>query len=346
MNTEYFFADPYYLWLLLTLPLLSLLRGRIGKSASVKFSSTAIASKQSRKKRDRAGAFMHALRLLILALVIIALARPRIGKGQQQIEAEGIDIVLTVDVSLSMVGLDFEFDKQLRTRLEAVKHVVSDFIKKRPHDRLALIAFAGEAYLVSPLTLNHEWLLKNLERTEIGLVPETGTAIGSALAMSVNRLRDLEDAKSRVVILLTDGENNAGQISPIAAAESAAAFDVKVYTIAAGRENRVMVPRMGRNYEIFRNPDGEPVVQGYAEFPIDEETLQEVAQITGGKFYRAYDLEDLEQIYNEIDQLEKTVVELQQYSDFEELFFWPLGLALLLFTLEQILANTRLRRLP
>lgn len=346
MTTEFLFADPYFLWLLLLVPLLALFYGKVGRAAAIQYSSTAVTGKQSRKHRRAAGAFLFFLRLLAIACLVFALARPQIGEGRQSVEASGIDIVLAVDVSLSMLGLDFEIDNRRDTRLEAVKVVIADFIERRPHDRLALVAFAGEPYLVSPLTLNHDWLMQNLERLEVGLVRETGTAIGSAIGMSVNRLRDLEDAESRVVILLTDGTNTAGQISPIAAAEAAAAFDTRIYTIAAGREDRVLVPRTGRNYEIFRDPSGEPIAQGYAEFPVDEESLREVAEITGGKFFRARDTQGLRAIYREIDQLEKTVVELQEFARFRELFFWPLSLGLLLLALEQLLAHTRLRRLP
>lgn len=346
MSTEYLFGDPHFLWLLLLVPLLSLFYGKVGRAAAVKFSSTAVAAGQSRKRKSSAGALLFFLRLIALSLLVIALARPQIGKGQQSVEASGIDIVLAVDVSLSMLGLDFEIDGQRDTRLEAVKVVIADFIERRPHDRLALVAFAGEPYLVSPLTLNHDWLLQNLERLRVGLVRETGTAIGSAIGMSVNRLRDLEDAQSRVVILLTDGKNTAGQISPVAAAEAAAAFETRIYTIAAGSEDRVLVPRTGRNYEIFRDKSGEPIAQGYAEFPVDEDALREVSTLTDGKFYRARDTESLKKIYAEIDRLEKTVVELQQFSQFEELFFWPLGLGLAFLLLEQLLAHTMLRRLP
>ncbi len=345
-TTQYLFADPYYLWLLLLIPLLALLRGMIGKAAAVKFSSTGIISKISKGRKSKAGAFLFLLKLLALACFIVALARPQIGRGQETIRTKGIDIVLAVDVSLSMLGLDFTIDGKRDTRLEAVKVVIADFIEKRPFDRIALVAFAGEPYLVSPLTLNHDWLMQNLERLRVGLIRETGTAIGSAIGMGVNRLRNLEDAESRIIILLTDGKNTAGQISPVAAAEAAAAFDTKIYAISAGSSDRVLVPRMGRDYQIFRNASGEPIAQGYAEFPVDETTLKEVANITNAKFYRATDTESLQAIYDEIDTLEKTEVELQQMARFEELFLYPLGLGLLLFGLEQILQQTRFRRLP
>lgn len=346
MNGHFVFADPHLLWLLLLIPLLALLRGRRGKTAAVLYSSTRILGIVARRRRQSAGALLASLRFLILALAIVALARPQLSSSHRHVEAEGIDIILAIDVSLSMIGLDFMVNNRRMTRLEAVKQVIADFIDQRPDDRIGMVAFAGEAYLVSPLTLNHDWLHKNLERVEIGIVREQGTAIGSALAVSVNRLRDLEDSPSRVVVLLTDGANNAGQISPMAAAEAAAAFGIRVYTIAAGSENRVLVPRLGRNYEVIRDSNGDPVPQGYADFPIDEETLERMASLTGGRAFRAYDTETLSRIYREIDQLERTEVRLQQYAVYRELFAWPLSLAFLLFALEQILGQSLLRRLP
>lgn len=346
MNSQFEFADPHFFWLLAALPLAALLRGRSGPAAALLFSSLALTRPQSHPVRRRAGALLLGLRLFALALCVLALARPRISHGLDTIEAPGIDIVLAVDVSLSMLGLDFTVDGRRDTRLEAVKVVLADFIRKRPHDRLGLVAFAGEPYLVSPLTLNHDWLRENLERMRVGLIRESGTAIGSAIAMSVNRLRDLPDAQSRVIILLTDGQNNSGQVTPIAAAEAAASFSTRIYTVLAGTADRVLVPRMGGDYQIIRNSNGEPIPQGYAEFPLDEPTLISVAEKTGGRFFRATDTDRLKAIYEEIDRLEKTTVEVQRHSTYEEWFLWPLGLGLAAFLLEQVLAHTRFRRLP
>ena len=218
------FANPEFLWGLLLLPLLALLRGAAGKSGSLIFSSVAIAKEASRKNKARAGMLRFILTIISLALLIIAFARPRIGMGYSEREESGIDIVLAVDTSGSMAALDFTSDADAPiTRLDAVKKVIEDFIKKRPNDRIGMVAFAVNPFLVSPMTLNHDWLLQNLERLDIGVIDPNRTAIGSAIGMSVNRLRDLKNAKSRVIILLTDGENNAGKISPIAAAEAAAA---------------------------------------------------------------------------------------------------------------------------
>jgi len=345
MNESFEFRDQAFLWLLLLLPLLVFLKGRTGRAAAVVFSSTAIAGEVAKHARSRAGGLMFFFRLLALAALIVALARPQLGKGHSEIEASGIDIVLAVDVSGSMNALDFATQRDLATRLDIVKRVIDEFIERRPNDRIGLIAFAKQPFLVSPLTLNHDWLRKNLERLEIGLIDSTGTAIGPAIGMSANRLVDLP-AKSRVVILLTDGEDTVGQLPPVAAAEAAKTFDVKIYTIAAGKSGRVPVPRTDRNGTPLRDRDGNVIPSHYSQSFVDEETLAEIAEITGGKFYRATNPEELAAIYDEIDELEKTEVKLRHYAEYEELFFWPALLGLCFFALEQLLGNTRLKRLP
>jgi len=244
-----------------------------------------------------------------------------------------------------MNALDFATRTDLSTRLEIVKRTVADFIEKRPNDRIGLVAFAKESYLVSPLTLNHDWLRQNLERGRTGLVDGSATAIGPAIGMSVNRLRDLP-SESRIVILLTDGEDNVGQIPPIAAAEAAKPFDVKIYTIAAGQTGRVPMPRTDREGNILRRPNGDILVADYIESRVDSETLERIAEITGGQFYRATNPEELQQIYADIDQLETTEVKLRHFAEFDELFFWPLIIGIGFLALELLLANTRFRALP
>jgi Ca-activated chloride channel family protein len=255
---------------------------------------------------------------LAIAALLVALARPcRIHQFSQQ-TCSGVDIVLAVDISSSMLLPDFTLNQfQQTTRINAAKAVISAFIQKRKTDRIGLIAFAHYPYLVSPLTLNHPWLLKNLERLRPGII-EDGTAIGSAVTMSVNRLKDLE-SKSRVVVLLTDGVNNAGKISPQMAAEAAASFGTKLYTIVAGTDQF---------------------------YPVDEAVLQEMAKKTGGRFYRASDLRQLEGIYDEINRLEKSEVKIDTYTEQKEGFPLFLGLALLLLFLEYFWRETVFRVLP
>ena len=330
------FQHPYFLFLILVVLILPFLRGGLRIRGSIRFSNTQLAGSLGTVSKSKAGRWLAFLRALALSLLVIALARPRLGHGETELEASGIDIVLAVDISGSMRAEDFKIGGKFFNRLEVVKKVIKEFIEKREADRIALIAFAGEPYLVSPLTLNHDWLMKNLERLEIGLIAEDGTAIGSALIMSANRLRDLE-AKSKVVILLTDGVNNSGSIQPVTAAEAAAAIKVKVYTIAAGTKGKARVPvtdYLGRTR--YRN----------VETDVDEPTLIEIAKLTKGAFFRATDTKELEDIYSQIDELEKTEIKLKNFTYYDELFIWPLLLGLFFILLEYLLANTRLKTLP
>jgi Ca-activated chloride channel homolog len=251
------------------------------------------------------------------------------------VTANGIDIVLGLDVSGSMQALDFQVNHQRVNRIEVVKSVVSKFIDERPDDRIGLIAFAAAPYVVSPITLDHDWLQQNLVRVTVG-IGEDGTAIGSAIAAAVNRLR-LTPAKSKLVILLTDGVNNAGKISPLAAAEAAKAMGVKIYTIGVGVRGDAPVP--------VRDAAGNTRLI-MAKVDVDEKTLQAVAEETGGKFYRATDTDSLQKIYEQINRFEKTAQTIQKYERTEELYLWALIPSLAILGLSFTLQQTRLRRLP
>ncbi|MGZ0657442.1 vWA domain-containing protein [Coraliomargarita sp. W4R53] len=340
------FDDPAFFFLLLLIPILAWWAGRMGPEAAVRFSSTALVKEISQNRHSRPGKFLFGLRLLALIAFITALARPQMGRMNDSTEAEGIDIVVTLDLSGSMRALDLSTRDDVVTRLDAAKRVVDSFIDKRTYDRIGLVAFAANAYVVSPLTLNHDWLKRNLKRLELGEIDGGGTAIGTALGASANRLRDNE-ARSRIIILLTDGENNAGTLSPIAAAEVAKTLGVKVYTIATGKKGRVPIPETDRNGRVVRDRDGAPVYRGRSDMSnYDETELTEIATLTGGRFFNATEDGDLERIYDEIDELETTEIELRSYATFTELFVWPAALGLLLLALEQLLRNTRYRRLP
>jgi Ca-activated chloride channel family protein len=340
------FQDPAFLALLLSLPALAWWVGRMGPEAAIRFSSTSLVKAVSQHRRSRPGRLLFGLRLLALAALIVALARPQIGRMNDSTEAEGIDIVVTLDLSGSMRALDLSTRQDVVTRLDAAKRVVSDFIEKREYDRIGIVAFAADAYVVSPLTLNHDWLKRNLDRLELGEIDGSGTAIGTALGASVNRLRDHE-ARSRIVILLTDGENNSGTLSPLGAAEAARTYGVKVYTIATGKKGRVPIPETDRNGRVLRDRDGQPIYRGRSDVSnFDETELREIATMTGGRFFSATEDGDLERIYAEIDQLETTEIELRSYASFTELFIWPALAGLALLGLEQTLRNTRYRRLP
>ena len=278
---------------------------------------------------------VYLLRIIALCLIAVALARPQEPLEESKIETEGIDIVLALDVSTSMLAEDFTLRGKRVNRLDAVKDVVQKFIQGRENDRIGLVAFAARAYTVSPLTLDYNWLLQNLERVKIGMI-EDGTAIGLGLASSLNRLKDTK-AKSKVVILLTDGRNNAGDISPSLAAEAARSLGIKVYTIGAGTKG--LAPYPARDFF------GNKVYQSI-KIDIDEDTLIDIAAKTGAKYFRATDTKSLREIYSEIDEMEKTPVEEKGYLEYKELFSRFLGIALALILLEVGLSNTILGRIP
>ncbi len=234
------FLHPVWLWLLWLLPLLALWRGRTGPVAAIEYSNASFAREAARATRSRAGRWLKALKLASLGLVIVALARPQLGHSSNTVKASGVDIMFALDVSGSMEAQDFKLRGQPADRIDVVKSIVSKFIEARPNDRIGLLAFAGAPYLVSPLTLDHDWLLQNLGRVRVGAI-EDATAIGSAIAVGVNRLRD-QPGKSKVLVLLTDGQNNAGRVTPQTAAEAAKALGVKVYTIGAGVRGQAPVP--------------------------------------------------------------------------------------------------------
>jgi len=226
------FAQPWFLLLLIAIPLLAWFRGQSGPAAALTFSSTAALRSLGKTSAARAGKFLRALLLVSLALFAIAMARPQLGKSLTQVEASGIDIILALDVSGSMLTKDFTIGGEQATRIDAIREVTRKFIEGRPNDRIGIIAFAGRPYMVSPMTLDHDWLLKNLDRLKIGLV-EDGTAIGSGMAAAANRLND-KRSKSHVIVLLTDGENNTGKIPPNTAAEAIKALKIHFYAIGAG----------------------------------------------------------------------------------------------------------------
>jgi Ca-activated chloride channel family protein len=329
------FAHPYLLLLLLVLPVCAWLKGRQGRDAAFLYSSIQLVRGITGLSRSRAGAFLRRLRWLALALLIVAFARPQLGEGEAQVSASGIDIVVALDLSGSMASEDFHLKGQRVNRLVIAKEVLQQFISRRASDRIGLVAFAGRAYIASPLTLDHDFLLQNLERLDLGGI-EDGTAIGSALTAALNRLRDVP-AKSKIAILMTDGQNNAGQVPPLTAAEAAQALGVKVYTIGVGTRGQAPMPVI--------DPFGRKV---YRQVPvdIDEETLSQIARKTGGKYYRADNADTLRAIYAEIDQLEKTEVQVKKFQRYRELFPWLVLPGLALLMLEIILSQTAWRRLP
>jgi Ca-activated chloride channel family protein len=328
------FAYPYVLLLLLLLPALAWLKGKVGKASSFVYSSVDLVRPIAGLRRSRAGAILANLRWLALGLFIVALAQPRLVLGESHVKASGIDIVVALDLSGSMRSEDFGTNQ---SRIRLAKEVLSKFIDNRPNDRIGLVAFAKEAYIASPPTLDHDYLQHQLERLQIGVIDESATAIGSALMTALNRIKDLKD-KSKIVILMTDGENNSGKISPLTAADAAQALKVKVYTIGIGKQGTAPYP-------VGRNQWGQTVYKPMA-VDIDEETLTKIAQQTNGKYYRADTADTLRQIYADIDRLETTEVEVKKYQHYDELFGQVAIGGMVVLLLEMILAQTVWRKLP
>ncbi|MEO8205170.1 MAG: VWA domain-containing protein [Chthoniobacterales bacterium] len=333
--SHFSFAHPWTLLFLLTIPLLSLLKGKFGGTPGVLFSSTGTLATIGNRRRSRAGNFLAALSYLGMALLILALARPQFGKTITRTQASGVDIMILMDVSRSMLAEDFTIGGQRANRIEAVKQVTQKFIEARPNDRIGITAFAGRPYLVSPLTLDHDWLIKNLDRIQIGLV-EDGTAVGSAIASAANRLKN-KNAKTKLIVLLTDGENNAGKVSPMTAAEAAKALGIRIYAIAAGTRGAAPFP--------VTDAFGQKRYQ-MVEATVDEKTLSEIAKLTKGQFFRATDTRSLEGIFADIDKLEKSKIEIEKIAQYRDLFPWFLMAGLGVLTLEIILSQTTWRRLP
>ena len=328
------FKDPLFFLLLVLVPLLVYRHFR-RQHGAVRFSSIDNLKRIGPSWTLWARHGLLLLRCVTVILLVIALARPQKGRQETKIITEGIDIILAVDVSGSMMAEDFQIGGEHRNRLYVVKEVVRDFIKGRQNDRIGIVTFAGRPYTLCPLTLDYGWLIQQLDRAEIGMI-EDGTAIGSAIATSANRMR-ASTAESRIIILLTDGLNNAGQIDPITAADAARALNVRIYTIGAGTKGLAPFPVK----DFFGNK-----VYRQVRIEIDDDSLKQIAQKTEGMYFRATDTDSLRRIYEEIDRMEKTETETTEYLEYKEFYPYFLISAIIGFVIEIGLANTRLRRLP
>lgn len=325
------FLHPEYLYLLLLIiPLVVWYVMRLSKTqASFKLASTSAFGGMKSDLRVYMRHLPFALRMIAIALIIVVIARPRSVNSWEETETQGIDIVMALDVSGSMLAQDLEPD-----RLLAAKKVASEFIADRPNDNIGLVIFAGESFTQCPLTTDHNVLLNLLNDIEFGMI-EDGTAIGLGLATSVNRLKNSE-SESRVVILLTDGTNNSGQIAPLTAADLARSYGIRVYTVGVGTKGMAPTP--------VNTPYG--IRMQNMQVDIDEKTLTEIAAMTGGQYFRAQDTEGLRHVYEEIDEMEKYLISVQNVTRHKELFL-PFALAALgLILLELLLRRTWLRSLP
>ncbi|NQT90428.1 MAG: VWA domain-containing protein [Candidatus Omnitrophica bacterium] len=330
------FHDP---WVLIFIPVVFLIGyyvKRRRKLAAFSFSSIKLASGLGTSARSFFGQNLIYLECIAISLMIVALARPQSPVEDSINRREGIDIVLAIDASTSMLAEDFTVGDERHNRLDVVKQVVSSFASERKNDRIAVVLFGVRAYTLCPLTLNHAWLLKNLDRVYAGMM-QNKTAIGSAIASSVNRLKNTR-AQGKIIVLLTDGKNNAGRISPMTAMELARAYNVKIYTIGVGTLGEVPFPikdRKGR-------------VTGYKQIrlDLDEELLRQIADKTGGRYFRAEDTASLKKVYDEINRMEKIPMEEKGYDEYNELFSTFLILGLIILSLYLVLSNTVLRRIP
>jgi Ca-activated chloride channel homolog len=337
--TSFRFEEPWFLLLLVALVSAWVFGERFRRLPVIRFSGAQIFAKNKSFQHSWKKTLQNSLYYFGCFFLILALARPQFGATASRSRTSGIEIMLLLDVSLSMLSEDFSIGSQRASRLEVVKQVTEKFISGRPDDRIGIIAFSGRPYLISPLTLDHRWLIENLARltirrsgdqTAIGSsLVEDGTAIGSALVTGANRLKD-KRSKSRVIVLLTDGDNNAGKIPPLTAAEAAAAIGIKIYTIGTGTNGLVPFPHsdgFGNTY--------------YSEeyMPFKEDTCREIARIGGGVFFRATDTRTMREIFDQIDKLERTGADVQQYQNYDDVFPWLLGAGFLLlgatFTLRE-----------
>lgn len=327
------FQDKEFLLLLvLIIPMIYFYLNRSrAKKGAITYSDLHIIKKINTSKMLKLRHSLFGFRLAAVICIILALARPQSGEKSEDVSTEGVDIMLALDISGSMRAEDFK----PKNRLAVAKNTIAEFIKKRSHDRIGLVVFSADAFTQCPLTLDYGVLLSFLDRVDFGMI-EDGTAIGTALAVTGNRLRESK-AKSKVIVLLTDGVNNRGEIDPNTAAKAAGALGIKIYTIGVGVNGFAPYPV---DDPIF----GLRYVQMPSE--VDEKGLMGIASATNGKFYRATNKTELENIYDTIDKLEKTKIQAKAYMRYSELFMWFLIAGIGLFSLEIILSNTKFRKIP
>jgi Ca-activated chloride channel homolog len=346
MTGNFEFQYPWLLALLALLPVYAFLRGKIGRLSALKFSSADIARAAGGEARSAPGRLLMFLRLPVVALGIVALAGPRIANQHVESETAGVDIMLTLDLSFSMMALDMGAPDERVSRFDIASKVLEDFVRRRPNDRIGLVVFSAVPYLASPLTLNHDWIIENLERLHVGLIRELGTAIGDAIAISAKRLAGIPNSRSRIIILLTDGDNNRGEIDPVPAAQLAAALGAKVYTIGIGVDKPCRLPAFDPDTGKLELDANGNVIPTLVLQPANYSVLEKIADLSRAQFYRATNRRELQNIYKDIDRLEKSEIKLKRFTTYQPLFQWPLLAAVALLAVELTLSNTRYRRVP
>lgn len=338
------FKDP---WILLLIPFVLAMVyfiQRRQRPASIRFSDKNLFFGVPAGWRVRFRETPFFLRLVILALFLSALAGPRSVLDQTTHNVKGIDIVLTIDASGSMAAEDFQEGGKRFNRLNIVKKVVEGFIDSRPYDRMGLVVFGTLAYTACPLTTDHLWLKENLKRIDLDSIDNRATAIGSGISSSLVRLKN-SSAKSKIIILLTDGVNNSGETDPVQAARIAQSLGIKIYTVGAGTKGIVPMPVRDRSGREVKDAFGRTVYQQFLS-DLDEETLKKVAEITAGRYFRAQDTESLKQVYQEIDQLEKVEIEKVGFREYRYFVNQVLLIALGLLIVEIVLSHTVFLKLP
>ncbi|MGA2090217.1 MAG: VWA domain-containing protein [Endomicrobiales bacterium] len=330
------FASPIFFIIIVCVALVAFFyeyRQRHKQEPAIRFSDTGPFNGINPSPRVKLRHLPRILRYAAVVLILLALARPQAGQHSEEIFNRGVDIMMLMDTSSSMRALDFKPDN----RYEAAKKVAKEFVKQRKNDRIGIVIFAGLAYTQCPLTADHDAVMNFIDQTSVDMTGADGTAIGSAIATATNRLKN-SPGKSKIIILITDGRNNAGEIDPLTAAQAAAALSVKIYTIGAGQPGGAVYPvddpTWGRQYVKVPEQD------------LDEDTLAKIAETTGGRYFRATDSQSLERIMKQINDLEKSDIKTVKYTSYRELFGWFLWPAFGLVMLESLLSCTWLRTLP
>jgi Ca-activated chloride channel family protein len=344
MELGFEFQYPWALLLLALLPLYAWLKGKPGKAAAVLYPDTTLLAGLGRPVREQAGRLRLFLRLLTATALVIAIAGPRTANKEIERETEGLDIMLVVDLSWSMMALDMSTPRAEVTRWQASQNVIYDFLAKRPEDRVGAVVFSGKPYLLSPLTINKIWVEKGVDRMHIGIIQETGTAIGEALALAVDRMKNTKGKNSRVIILLTDGDDNMSKaILPIPAAELAAALGIRLYCVGLGKDEATILPRFDtRTGQLYRDVLGKTIPMQTIN-PANYVMLEKMAKLANGRFYRALDQQQLGRVYEEINRLERTEVRIRESVTFDSYRLYWVGLAGLLLLTELLLAIARPR---
>ncbi len=328
------FEHPWVLLFLALLPLYAWLRGKKGQAAAILYPDIDLLRAVSTPVREGAGALLLFLRLVTASALIVAIAGPRTVSKEIDRETEGLDIMLVIDLSWSMMALDMSTPREELTRWQASYTVIKDFLTKRPDDRIGAVVFSGKSYLLSPITINKDWVSKGVDRMHIGSIREPGTAIGDGVAMAIDRMKNLQGKNSKVLILLTDGDDNMSKtILPVPSAELAAALGIRLYTIGLGKNEPTILPQFDlRTGELIRDPLGKTIPMQTIN-PANYEMLEKMAKLTNGRFYRALDKDELAQVYEEINRLERTEVKIRESVTYEShRFAWMVVAALLLLS--------------